>query len=298
MAWGALGVLAFSLTLPATRLADPAFGGFTVGFGRAAVAGLLAAAVLAARGEALLPPRRQWRAFALVAGGVVIGFPVCTSLALQSVQSVHAAVVTGLVPAATAGMAVWRAGERPTRRYWTALAGGLVAVLLLAVTEGAGSLGGGDLLLGLAVALAGVGYAEGGVLAREHAGWRVICWALVLTLPASLAATAVCWAARPPHAVTAPAAAGFAYVSLVSMLLGFVAWYRGLARGGIARVGRLQVAQPALTMTWSALLLGERVSLASALVGAAVLVSAVAQGGYPTRSALQRRDLAADLSSR
>jgi drug/metabolite transporter (DMT)-like permease len=139
------------------------------------------------------------------------------------------------------------------------------------------------------VAVAGVGYTEGGVLAREFGGWRVICWALVLALPVSLPVTVLAAvAAGPPRHVTAGAVVGLAYVSVVSMCLGFFAWYSGLARGGVARVGRLQLAQPALTLGWSALLLGEHVSLLTGAAGAAVIaVTAVGRhaGGAAARPA-------------
>jgi drug/metabolite transporter (DMT)-like permease len=269
---GALGVLAFSLTLPATRAAEPALGPVTVGLGRAVVAALLAAAVLRARDEPLIVPRLVPR-LALVVLGVVVGFPLLTTVALEDLDSAHSAIVVGLLPAATAGMAVLRAGERPRRTYWVALAVGLAAVLAFAAIQGAGRPRLADLLILAAVALAGLGYAEGGALAREHGGWRVICWALVLAFPALLPVTAVAMALHPPSAVSGAALLGFGYVAGVSMFLGFFAWYEGMARGGVARIGRLQLAQPVLTVGWSALLLGEHVGLATGIAAAAVLTS-------------------------
>jgi drug/metabolite transporter (DMT)-like permease len=203
------------------------------------------------------------------------------------VSSVHGAVLTGLIPAATAGMAVLRAGERPRRAYWAVLALGLAVVVGFALIQGGGRLQPADLLLLAAVVVAGVGYTEGGVLARQYGGWRVICWALVLALPVSLPVTVLAAvSAGPPRHVTGGAVAGLAYVSVVSMLLGFFAWYSGLARGGVARVGRLQLAQPALTLAWSALLLGEHVSLLTGAAGAAVIaVTAVGRhAGGPAAS--------------
>ncbi len=269
---GGIGVLAFSLTLPATQAADPAFGPVTVGVGRAVIAAALAAIVLRARGAPLLVPALVPRLMIVVAG-VVVGFPLLTAFALRNVNSAHAAIVSGLLPAATAGMAVARAGERPRRQYWLALAVGLVAVLVFAVIAGAGAPRLGDLLVLAAVALAGLGYAEGGALARTYGGWRVICWALILALPVLAPATAVAVAQQPPHHVTLGALAGLGYVSAISMFLGFFAWYQGLAQGGVARVGRLQLAQPVLTLGWSALLLGEHLTLATAIAALVVLAS-------------------------
>jgi len=288
---GGLGVLAFSLTLPATRVADPAFGPVTVGIGRAVIAGVLAVIVLRCRGERLIVPALVPR-LGIVVAGVVIGFPLLTAYALQDVNSAHAAVVSGLLPAATAGMAVLRAGEHPRREYWIALGAGLAAVLVFAAISGAGRPRPGDLLVLGAVALAGLGYAEGGALARQYGGWRVICWALTLAAPILAPVTAIAFVLHPPHHVTVGALAGLGYVTVFSMFLGFVAWYQGLARGGVARVGRLQLAQPVLTLAWSALLLGEHITLATAIAAVIVLASvavgrkARVERTAPTRGAL------------
>jgi drug/metabolite transporter (DMT)-like permease len=209
----------------------------------------------------------------IVAGPVGIGFGLFSALALRDVSSVHGAVLTGLIPAATAGVAVWRAGERPRRAYWAALAFGLAVVIGFAVVQGGGRLGVADLLLLVAVGIAGLGYAEGGAVAREYGGWRVICWAVILALPVTVPVTAIALVTDPPRDITASATAGLAYVGVISMVIGFFAWYHALATGGVARVGRLQIAQPALTLGWSALLLGEHVSLLSAVAAAAVIAA-------------------------
>lgn len=275
---GGLGVLAFSLTVPMTRVAAPVLGGWTVGFGRALGATVLAVAALGLTRTPLLPPRELRARLVVVGAGVVLGFPVLTSLALQSVPAVHAAVLVGLLPAATAGVAVLRAGERPSRRYWAATGLGAAGVLGLAAGEGAG-LHPADLLLLGAVAAAAVGYAEGAVLAREHGGWRVISWALVCTAPVTVPLTA--WAVSTgggeggvPGTVTW---AAFAYITVISMYLGFLAWYAGLARGGIARVGQLQLLQPFLSLGWAAWLLGERITGGN-LAAAVIVLVAVAFG--------------------
>ena len=274
---GCLGVLGFSFTLPATRFADPVFGGWTVAFGRAVCAALLAALILWLTKQPLLPPRRALRPLLTVIGGAVIGFPLLTSLALETVDSAHGAVVTGLIPAATAGAAILLAGERPRRSYWIALCVGLAAVISMPIAQGAGHLRLADLLLLAAVVVTGFGYAQGGVLAREYAGWRVICWALIVALPATVPITIVSIALGPPHAPTAVAVLGLAYLAAISMCLGFFAWYEGLARGGVARIGRLQLAQPVLTIGWSVLLLGERIDVPTA-IAALVVLAAVAIG--------------------
>ncbi len=272
--FGTLGVLTFSFTLPATRVAVHDLDGTVVGLGRALVAAALAAVLLVYKQEKL-PARRYWWRLAVVASGVVVGFPLFSALALRDVSSAHAAVITGLLPAATAAMAVVRAGERPSGRFWVACTAGTVAVFFFASVEGAGMPRVGDLFALLAVLLGSLGYAEGGALSRELGGWRVICWALVFAAP--FVSLVVLVQAVGSGLAAGPAAwLGFAYVSIFSMFLGFFAWYRGLAVGGVARVSQLQLAQPLLTLAWSAALLGERVGITTILAALFILASVAA----------------------
>jgi drug/metabolite transporter (DMT)-like permease len=271
--WGFLGVLGFSFSLPATRLAvedlDPTF----VGLGRALVAAALAGILLAARREPL-PRRADLPRFALVGIGVVIGFPIFTSIALHHLTSAHGSVITGLLPAATAALAVARAGERPPPAFWLAAVAGLIAVLAFAATQGVSGIETADVLVLIAVAFAALGYAEGGALSRTYGGWQVICWALVFSAPFLIIPVTV---AGIDHGVHAGANAwlGFAYVSVISMFLGFFAWYRGLALGGVAKIGQIQLAQPVLTLLWAALILGEEVTAAMVIAALVVLACVV-----------------------
>ncbi|WP_208813726.1 DMT family transporter [Micromonospora echinofusca] len=275
LALGALGVLAFSFSLPTTRLAVQELDPWFVAFGRAVGAALLAWGYLRLTG-APRPGRDQWRRLSIVALGVVVGFPLFTSLALTSQTATHGAVVVTVLPAMTAVFAVLRAGERPPLLFWVASLGGLLAVLAFLVTSGTvrGSLTTADLFLLAAVGLCGLGYAEGGALARELGGARTICWALLLSLPVTVPVTVAAAVLDPPRAGAA-AWSAFGYLTAVSMFLGFFAWYAGLARGGIARVGQIQLAQPVLTLAWSALLLGESVTPASIAAALVVLACVV-----------------------
>jgi len=267
-----VGVLAFSFSLPATRLAvedlDPTF----VGLGRALVAAALAAALLLIRREAI-PARSDWPRFAIVGVGVVIGFPLFSSLALKHLSSAHTSVIIGLLPACTAAWAVSRAHEHPPRTFWLGAAAGLLATLVFAATQGVDGIALADVYVLIAVLLGGLGYAEGGALARTYGGPQVICWALVLTAPFLVIPVAL--AAR--HGVHAGATQwlGFGYVSVVSMFLGFFAWYRALALGGVARIGQVQLVQPVLTLAWSALLLSERVTASMVLAALGVVACVV-----------------------
>lgn len=268
--WGAVGVVAFSLTFPATRASLPAFGPITVGLGRAVLAALLAGVCLALA-RSPLPTSQQTRRLGLVAVGVVVGFPICSSLALRDATAAHAAVLTGLLPAATAAVAVLRAGERPRRAFWAGCALGMVTVVVFAATQGGGGVRTQDLWLLAAVAFGALGYAEGGALARELGGWQVISWALVLSMPVLVPVGVVGVLLHPAQSPTAAAWIGLLYVGWISMFAGFYAWYRGLAEGGIAKISQLQLAQPVLTLGWSALLLGEHVGPATILAGLAVV---------------------------
>ena len=275
MWYGLVGVAAFSLTLPAMRVAvahlDPLF----VGLGRAVVAAVLAAAVLAAT-RAPRPRGAQWRDLLIVAGGVVVGFPVLTAYAMRHVDASHGAVLTGLLPLATAGCAAWLAHERPSRRFWVWAAFGSAVVVAFALWRGGGTAHAADLLLVGAVAAAAVGYAKGASLARALGGWQVISWALVLSAPLLIVPTALVVDSRLASAPPA-AWAAFAYVSLVSMYLGFFAWYRGLAQGGIAAVGQVQLLQPVFTILASAVLLAEPLDPLTFLAATMVIV-AIAMG--------------------
>ena len=271
---GGLGILGFSFSFPATKLAVEGLDPWFVSFGRAAVATLLAAAYLAAV-RAPRPDRAQWWRLAIVAAGVVVGFPLFSGLALVTAGSAHGAVVIALLPAATALAAVARAGERPGPAFWAAATAGLAVVLAFALATSDGAFHPADALLLGATASAAIGYAEGGALAREMGGPRTIAWALILSAPATVPVTLALTASTDLHAA-ASAWAGFAYVAAVSMFLGFFAWYAGLARGGVARIGQLQLTQPILTILWSALVLGEHIGPATLLAAGAVLACVVA----------------------
>ncbi|NYJ02191.1 drug/metabolite transporter (DMT)-like permease [Nocardioides thalensis] len=279
--WGLVGVAAFSLTIPLTRVAVGGMSPLFIGSGRAVVAALLATAALAAA-RATPPSGAQWWRVGIVAGGVVVGFPVLTSYALTTTPASHGAVVVALLPAMTAAAAVLRTGERPGRRFWVLSAAGAAAAVVFALL-GNGGLGGlhvADLLLFGAVLAAAIGYAEGGLLAREIGAWQTVSWALVVAAPLMVTLAVVAAAARPPSG-TATEWAAFAYLSAVSMFLGFFAWYRGLAIGPMARVSQVQLAQPVMTICWAALLLGEQVGWRTFAGG--LLVIACAGGAVRAR---------------
>jgi drug/metabolite transporter (DMT)-like permease len=263
-----LGTLVFSFTFPATVLALRGLDPMLIGVGRAALAAVPAAG-------ALLWVRAKrpdgWTGTVIVGLGVVVGFPVLSTLALvEGASAAHGAVVIGLLPAVTAIMATLRAGERPPAAFWVAAGSGAACVTLFTLVQGGGGFTSADLLFVGALVLGGISYAEGGRMARTMPAWQVICWALVLFTPLTVPVTA--WLLATTHpSWTAESLTGFAYVSFFSMLLGFFAWYAGLARAGIARGGQVQLAQPLLTLGWAALFLGEGLDAQTGLAALAVL---------------------------
>lgn len=272
--WGFLGVLSFSFTVPFTRVAVETLDPLFVGAGRAVVSAALAASALIATRQHL-PRDGQWFRLAIVAGGVVAGFPLLTSFAMTSTAASHGAVVIALLPATTAVMAVLRGRERPVKSFWLlTVLGALVAVTFAAIQAGGfGSLTSTDLLLFGAVIAAAVGYAEGGLMAREIGAWQTISWALVLASPVMLALTIYSMNQHPLNGGPAQWAS-FAYLGIVSMYLGFFAWYRGLGIGPMAQVSQIQLTQPVMSLLWAVLLLGEHLTLATLLGGIGVSVFA------------------------
>jgi drug/metabolite transporter (DMT)-like permease len=273
--WGSglVGVVIFSGSLPATRVAVQGFSPLFLTSARAVIAAVLGGLLLVLLRQQR-PARQDLAAIAIVSVGVVIGFPLLTALALQHMTSAHSIVFIGLLPLATALFGVVRGGERPRPVFWLFAAVGAACVAGFALTQGSSASLRADLMMVAAVLLCGLGYAEGAALSRRLGGWQVISWALLAALPImGLAAIAV-WPADW-GAIGGPAWAGLGYVSVFSMLVGFVFWYRGLALGGIAGVGQLQLLQPFLGLGLAALMLDEPVSW-TMLAAAAAVVGCVA----------------------
>lgn len=258
--WGSglAGVVIFSGSLPATRVAVADFSPLFLTSARAVIAALLGAALLALLRQNR-PSRDNLVPLAIVALGVVVGFPLLTALALQYITSAHSIVFVGLLPLATAVFAVIRGGERPKPLFWLFSIVGSATVVGFALSSGGEVSLVGDLLMVAAIIACGLGYAEGAKLSRTLGGWQVISWALILTLPL-MAVIALLTLPESWAGIAGGAWAGLAYVSVFSMLVGFIFWYRGLAIGGIAAVGQLQLLQPFFGLLLAAGLLHERVS--------------------------------------
>ena len=266
---GFIGVVIFSGSLPATRVAVMEFDPVFLTMIRATLAALLGVCLLWLFKEKR-PTRQQWAPLVIVALGVVIGFPLLTALALQYVTSAHSIVFIGLLPLATAVFGVLRGGERPRPVFWLFSILGSLLVMGYAVAQGLSAAPAGDVLMLLAVLVCGLGYAEGAKLSRSLGGWQVICWALVVSLPV-VAPLSLLLAPATLSGISLPAWLSLGYVALFSMLIGFVFWYHGLAQGGIAAVGQLQLLQPFFGLALAAGLLHEQVSLGMVLVTVAVI---------------------------
>ncbi len=273
---GLLGVVIFALTLPMTRLAvgpvdAPQMSGVFVALGRAVVAALLSVAFLVAT-RAPLPRREDLQPLAITSAGVVFGFPLFTSVAMRYVEAVHASVIVGVLPLATAAVGALLHRQRPSVGFWACAALGSALVVGFAVLR-SGSAGltlhPADALLLAAMLFAAVGYAYGARLSQRMRAEHVICWALVIALPLTLPLAAL---TRPQAVLQASAWWGFAYTAVFSMWIGFFAWYRGLALGGTVRVSQVQLVQPFLGMLFAVPLLGER--LDAVTLGFAIAVIA------------------------
>lgn len=266
----ALGVVAFSLTFPATAWGLEGFGPWSLVAVRSVLAAVIAGAALLTL-RVPLPVRRHWPGLAVVGAGVVLGFPLLTTLALETSTTAHAAVVVGLLPLTTALFSALRVATRPSRTFWIAALAGAAAVLAFTVQQSGGALTTADLYLFAALLVCAAGYTEGGRLARVMPGWQVIGWALVLCLPLTVPVAAYVLAHEPVR-LTAHSVTGLLWVAAGSQFVGLVAWYRGMAAIGIPKASQLQLAQPLLTLVWSVLLLGEHLTVAAPLTAAAVLV--------------------------
>ncbi|WP_085033474.1 DMT family transporter [Ensifer aridi] len=255
---GLVGVMIFSGSLPATRVAVMDFDPVFLTVARATIAGLIALCLLLAFREKR-PGRDDLLSLGVVSIGVVVGFPLLTALALKHVTSAHSIVFVGLLPLATAIFGVLRGGERPRPAFWLFSSLGSAIVIGFALGQGFSASPKGDLLMLAAIIACGLGYAEGAQLSRKLGGWQVISWALVLSLPIM---TALALLTMPASFARLNAASwfGLGYVSVFSMLIGFVFWYRGLAQGGIVAVGQLQLLQPFFGLALAATLLDETVS--------------------------------------
>ncbi|MEU2246332.1 DMT family transporter [Streptomyces sp. NPDC019224] len=278
-----LGVVTFSLTFPSTAWGLESFGPWSLVALRSLLATALAGGFLLAA-RARVPAREHWAGLAVVAGGVVVGFPLLTTLALRTSTTSHAAVVVGLLPLTTAAFSSVRTGTRPPRAFWAAAVAGAAVVIAFTVSQSGGALSAGDLFLFGALLVCAAGYTEGGRLAKVMPGWQVTGWALLLTLPLMLAGAAVALAYEPVRP-SVHGVVGLVWVSAVSTFLGLYVWYRGMAEIGVARASQLQLAQPLLTLFWSFFLLGEEIAAAAPVAAVAVLVCiALTQRAARTRS--------------
>lgn len=272
---GFIGVAIFAGSLPATRVAVM---GFEPGFltaARAAIAGILGLILILVLKQKK-PAKQDWWPLAIVAIGVVIGFPLFTALALQYMNAAHSIVFVSLLPLATAIFAVLRGGEKPNQFFWIfAVLGSAVVFAYMFFISGDTSLAIGDFYMLMAIIFCGFGYAEGGVLSRKIGGWQVICWALILSLPFMLFLT-IFYMPTSFQNISASAVVGLIYVSLFSMLIGFFFWYKGLAQGGIAAISQLQLLQPLMGLAIAAALLHEHVSWSMLVVTAATLLCVAA----------------------
>lgn len=266
---GFIGMLIFSGSLPATKAAVLGFEPLFLTAARASIAGLLSLVMLLLYKEKL-PTFKQWISLTVVSLGVVVGFPLLTAIALQEITSAHSLVFLALLPLSTAIFAVIRGGEKPRPTFWLFSIVGSLLVMGYALSQGGASSISADLLMIASVIVCGLGYAEGATLTKQLGGWQVICWALIVSLPPMLILSFILMPEELTK-ISLSAWIGLGYVSLFSMLIGFIFWYKGLSQGGIAAVGQLQLLQPFFGLGLAAVLLHESVNLLMLLVTVGVI---------------------------
>ena len=273
---GLVGVVLFGLTLPATRFIIPYFEPVFIGLGRAVIASVVAALLLIATKQTR-PSRNQFYQLLGVASGVVVGFPILSAWAMQTVPASHGGVVLGVLPLATAIVGSVVSNEKPSVAFWICGIVGSAVVIAYSLLQGVGEFQTGDFFLLGAIVSAATGYALGGKLSKEIGGWQVICWALVISfpfiiVPAWLEAPQDAFGSLPLNVILS-----FLYLALVSQLFGFFFWNKGLALGGVARVSQTQLLQPIVTLTASALLINETINVQT-IVFATLVIVTVAMG--------------------
>ncbi|MDC7677431.1 DMT family transporter [Asticcacaulis machinosus] len=267
---GALGMIAFSGSMPATRVAVLEMSPLFLTGARAVIAAVLGALCLIVL-RAERPRREEIIPLMLAAFGVVVAFPLLSAMALREISSVHSIVFTGLLPVATTTFAVLRGEARPSKMFWLFSGLGSACILIYAFSQGFALSPRGDLLMLMSIIVCGMGYAEGARLARRLGGWQVICWALLIALPVMVPVMIWQWP-QDLGAISPAAWTGLGYVSLFSMLIGFIFWYRGLALGGIAAVGQLQLLQPFLSLVVASVVLKEVVGPQVLIVMACIVL--------------------------
>ena len=271
MIFGFLGVSCFGLTLPATRFIIPFFEPIFIGLGRAVIASIAAAIFLIVT-RPKIPTPKQFFQLIGVAGGIVIGFPVLSAWAMQTVPASHGGVVLGIMPLATAIVGAIVSSEKPSLAFWLFGILGSIIVIVYALLQGFGSFQIGDIFLGGAILSAAIGYAVGGKLSKEIGGWQVICWALIISfpfifLPAWIEAPEISVASLPANVLIS-----FIYLALVSQFFGFFLWNKGLALGGITRVSQTMLFQPFITLFASFFLIKENIGFETIVFSLLVFV--------------------------
>ncbi|WP_182812616.1 DMT family transporter [Bacillus sp. ME78] len=280
MLLGCIGVICFSLTLPATRTAVPYFGEAIVGLGRVVIAAIIVG-IIFIKNQEKIPNKDQMKSLWIVAIGAVLAFPLLSTYAMKSLPVSHGAIEVALLPLATAGFATWRGGEQLSKRYWIASIISTITVLLYAVYLGLGQLQMGDIALIAAVLILGLSYAEGGKLSKDLGSWKVIAWANLIGAPFFIIPVGL---SISSDMLQAPIEAWISlfYLAIISQFLAYIAWYGGMSLGGIAKVGQLQYLQPFLMIIFSVLFLGESITWLTIVLAFIVVICVIVGKSEPS----------------
>lgn len=280
MLLGCIGVICFSLTLPATRTAVPYFGEAIVGLGRVVIAAIIVG-IIFIKNQEKIPNKDQMKSLWIVAIGAVLAFPLLSTYAMKSLPVSHGAIEVALLPLATAGFATWRGKEQLSKRYWIASIISTITVLLYAVYLGLGQLQMGDIALIAAVLILGLSYAEGGKLSKDLGSWKVIAWANLIGAPFFIIPVGL---SISSDMLQAPIEAWISlfYLAIISQFLAYIAWYGGMSLGGIAKVSQLQYLQPFLMIIFSVLFLGESITWLTIVLAFIVVICVIVGKSEPS----------------
>ncbi|HDW3056925.1 TPA: DMT family transporter [Bacillus cereus] len=280
MLLGFIGVICFSLTLPATRTAVPYFGEAIVGLGRVVIAAIIVG-IIFIKNQEKIPNKDQMKSLWIVAIGAVLAFPLLSTYAMKSLPVSHGTIEVALLPLATAGFATWRGGEQLSKRYWIASIISTITVLLYAVYLGLGQLQMGDIALIAAVLILGLSYAEGGKLSKDLGSWKVIAWANLIGAPFFIIPVGLSISTDMLQ-VPIEAWISLFYLAIISQFLAYIAWYGGMSLGGIAKVGQLQYLQPFLMIIFSVLFLGESITWLTIVLAFIVVICVIMGKSEPS----------------
>ena len=271
-------VIGFGATFIGVALGNESFDPITMSFGRVIPGAILAVFALKSAKQPLLPPREAFPAIFGVTAGIVIGFPLLSTLALQNIHPADAGVMVAVSPIVTSIAAIFIGHKKPRKLFWLAAALGSLSAATLAYLRGGSEFGGGIfwgyILMATAMVLASLGHLTGNYLAGKYKSFHVLCWAVIISIPIQLPGAIINWTINPITTMpTASAVFGFLYVSLFSIIIGNYMLNHGFYLIGLVKGSQLQLIQPIVTMILAIVVLHQTVAPITWIAAFAILAS-------------------------